>query len=220
MAIFWLQPFEYSVGDKIRPRDGRMIVDAGNRVAKNCVLHFRPWAASRVTLFFPSFAILSLGPTESTPREGEAGSSSFLHEISSREENRSEVKCGIKFEESSYGWVGASRSIEHRGSSRPLQQTDKRFAERSTLLFEERQYACKEHLDPLYDSKDPSDTDDSNPSDGNDIPVYTVCIRKTFLRSARGNFVIISPPLRASRREGRERAVRVRLSRKTTWKLC
>lgn len=51
-------------------------------------------------------------------------------------------------------------------------------------------------MDPLYDSKDPSDTDDSNPSDGNDIPVYTVCIRKTFLRSARGNFVIISPPPR------------------------
>ena len=71
---------------------------------------------------------------------------------------------------------------------------------------------------PLYDSKDPPDTDDSNPSDGNDIPVYTVCIRKTFLLvRARGNFVIISPPLRAG---GRERAVRVRLSRKTTWKLC
>ncbi|CAD1472657.1 unnamed protein product, partial [Heterotrigona itama] len=133
MAIFWLQPFEYSVGDKIRPRDGRMIVDAGNRVVKNCNIIFG--------------------------RE-------LRHVVL--------VRLG-------------RRVAEHRasGSSRPLQQTDKRFAERSTLLFEERQYACKEHLDPLYDSKDPSDTDDSNPSDGNDIPVYTVCIRKTFLRSAR-----------------------------------
>lgn len=113
-------------------------------------------------------------------------------------ENRSEVKRGIKFEESSPSSscrATASRSIPPRGLFDKRTNRGVRRQRKHAALLEERQYACKEHLDPLLRLERPFRT-----------RLMAIRLMETIFEATRvsgklspclgqpGNFVIISPP--------------------------
>lgn len=123
--------------------------------------------------------------------------SSFLFLSTIAKENRSKVKRGIKFEEFPSSSSSSFSSWRH-GASLLFEvcSTNGRTAASvgsvSTPLLEERQYACKEHLDPLLRLERPFRTRQSGRWE-----------RYSRLRGPRvsgklspwlGNFVIISPP--------------------------